>query len=112
MPQCVLGTMLTRTEVWFGHGCSSHRILVEHERNYGLGMNALVTVFLGTRTELWFGRGCVLNIMLNNVRKHNVRKPGKPPEGGGHLTILYPYIYIYRDSIGIRYTELLLRNFK
>ena len=33
--------------------------------------------------------------MLNNVRKHNVRKPGKPPEGGGHLTILYPYIYIY-----------------
>ena len=64
----------TRTEVWFGHGCSGHRMLSEHERNYGLGMDALVTVCssntngsmvwawmlwspyaFGTRTELWFG---------------------------------------------------------
>ena len=29
----------------FGPGCSSHRIPVEHERNYGWGMDALVTVF-------------------------------------------------------------------
>ena len=67
----------TRTELWFGHGCSGHRMLLEHERNYGLGMDALVTVCfwntngimvwawmlwspyaLGTRTELWFGHGC------------------------------------------------------
>ena len=67
----------TRTEVWFGHGCSGHRMLLEHERNYGLGMDALVTVCswntngimvwawmlwspyaLGTRTEVWFGHGC------------------------------------------------------
>ena len=34
----------TRTELWFGHGCSGHRMLLEHERNYGLGMDALVTV--------------------------------------------------------------------
>ena len=34
----------TRTELWFGHGCSGHRLLLEHERNYGLGMDALVTV--------------------------------------------------------------------
>ena len=66
----------TRTELWFGHGCSGHRMLLEHERNYGLGMEALVTVCLwntngimvwacmlwspyalGTRTELWFGHG-------------------------------------------------------
>ena len=33
----------TRTESWFGHGCSGHRMLLEHERNYGLGMDALVT---------------------------------------------------------------------
>ena len=26
------------------HGCSGHRMLLEHERNYGLGMDALVTV--------------------------------------------------------------------
>ena len=34
----------TRTESWFGHGCSGHRMLLEHERNYGLAMDALVTV--------------------------------------------------------------------
>ena len=33
-----------RTIVWFGHGCSSHHMLLEHERYYDLGMNALVTV--------------------------------------------------------------------
>ena len=34
----------TRTELWFGHGCSGQRMLLEHERNYGLGMDALVSV--------------------------------------------------------------------
>ena len=34
----------TRTELWFGHGCSGERMLLEHERNYGLGMDALVSV--------------------------------------------------------------------
>ena len=70
-------------ESWFGHGCSGQRMLWEHERNYGLGMNALVTVCswnpngimvlawmlwsayaLGTRTELWFGHGCSGHRML------------------------------------------------
>ena len=73
----------TRTELWFGHGCSGHRMLLEHERNYGLGMDALVTVCswntngimvwawmlwspyaLGTRTELWLGHGCCGQRML------------------------------------------------
>ena len=35
---------LARTELWFGHGCSAQRMLLEHEQNYGLGMDALVTV--------------------------------------------------------------------
>ena len=67
----------TRTRLWFGHGCSGHRMLWEHERDYGLGMDALVSVCsgntneimvwawmlwssyaLGTRTRLWFGHGC------------------------------------------------------
>ena len=34
----------TRTELWFGHGCSGHPMLLEHERNYGLGMDAAVSV--------------------------------------------------------------------
>ena len=65
----------TRTIFWlFGHGCSGHRMLFEHERYYGLGTYALVIVCssntnvilviwawmlwssyaLGTRTLLWF----------------------------------------------------------
>ena len=67
----------TRTELWFGHGCSGQRMLLQHERNYGLGLDALLSVCswntngimvrawilcsayaLGTRTELWFGHGC------------------------------------------------------
>ena len=64
----------TRTELWFGRGCSAHHTLLEHERNYGLGMGALFTICswnmngievwawmlwspyaLGTRTELCSG---------------------------------------------------------
>ena len=72
-----LPSLKTRTELWFGHGCSGQRMLLEHDGNYGLGMDALVSVCswntkgimvsawmlwsayaLGTRRELWFGRGC------------------------------------------------------
>ena len=67
----------TRTLLWFGHGCSGYRMHSEHERCYGLGMDALVigctrntnvvmvwawmlllSDALGTRTLLWFGHGC------------------------------------------------------
>ena len=67
----------TQTLVWFGHGCSSDRMLLEHKRYYGLGMDATVTVCswntnafvvsgfvlwspcaLGTRMFSWFGHGC------------------------------------------------------
>ena len=34
----------TRTELWFGHGCSRERMLLEHGRNCDLGMDALVSV--------------------------------------------------------------------
>ena len=34
------GDLGTRTELWFGHGCSGDRMLLEHERNYCLGMDA------------------------------------------------------------------------
>ena len=58
-------------------------MLLEHDRDYGLGMDALVSVFsrntneimvwawmlwsayaLGTRTRLWFGHGCSGQRML------------------------------------------------
>ena len=67
----------TRTEIWFRHECSGHCMLLKHERNSGLGMDALVTVCswntngimvlawklwssyaLATQAELWFGHGC------------------------------------------------------
>ena len=34
----------TRTELWFGHGCSGDRLLLEHERYHALGMDSLVSV--------------------------------------------------------------------
>ena len=73
----------TRTLLWFGHGCSGQRMLLEHERYYGLGMVVLVTVCswntnvimawaclfwspyaLGTRTLLCFGHGCSADRMF------------------------------------------------
>ena len=32
-------------QLWFGHGCSADRMLSEYERNYDLGMDALVIVY-------------------------------------------------------------------
>ena len=34
----------TRSESWFGHGCSFHRMILEHDRSHGLGMDAAVSV--------------------------------------------------------------------
>ena len=33
--------LATRTELWFGHRCSGDRMLLEHERNYGLSISIL-----------------------------------------------------------------------
>ena len=80
----------TRTESWFWHECSGQRMLLKHERNYGLGMDALVSVCswnpsaimvlawmlcsayaLGTRTESWFGHGCSgQRMLLEPERNH------------------------------------------
>ena len=94
---CALGT---RTELWFGHGCSDQRMRLEHERNYALSMDALVSVCswntsrisvcswntigimlwawmlwsayaLGTRTEFGFGHGCSgQRMLLEHERKY------------------------------------------
>ena len=79
----------TRTLLWFGHGCTGHRMLSEHERYYGLGMDAMVTVCLRntsvilveawmhwspyaleTLTLLWFGHGCTGHRMLSEHERY------------------------------------------
>ena len=39
-------------------------MLLEHERNHGLGMDVNVTVCFWSTKELWFGHGCNGNRML------------------------------------------------
>ena len=48
-------TLRARTELWFGHGCSGHRMLLESERNCGLGMDALVAIcsWKASGTVVW-----------------------------------------------------------
>ena len=49
----------TRTELWFGPGCFGHHTRLERERNYGLGMDPLVTVCL------WNTNGIITKASLN-----------------------------------------------
>ena len=51
---CAVGT---RTELCCGHVCYGHRMLLEHERNNALGMDALVTVCSWNKAELTVGHG-------------------------------------------------------
>ena len=53
----------TRAESWLGHGCSGHRMLLEHDRNYGLSMDALVIVC----TALWFERSPNLKVLKPSI---------------------------------------------
>ena len=55
----------TRTELWFGHGRSDHRMFWEHEQKYGLCMVLWSAYALGTQTEVWFGHGCSGRRMLS-----------------------------------------------
>ena len=87
----------TRTLLWFGHGCSSYRMLSKHERCYGLGMDAPVTVCsrntnvimvwawmlqlscaLETRTLLWFGHGCSSYRVLSKHERYYGLGMGAP----------------------------------
>ena len=57
---------------WFGHGCSRHRMLLEYERNYCLGMDAPVSVCAWNTNGiivwawmLWSGRRMLLEYERN-----------------------------------------------
>ena len=52
MNALVAACSCNRSESMVGHGCSGHRMRLEHERNYGLGMDVLVTICC------WLARNC------------------------------------------------------
>ena len=63
----------TRTLSWFGHGCSGNRMLSEHERYHGLGMDALQQYALRKRTLSWLGHGRSGNrMLLEHERYHGL----------------------------------------
>ena len=46
-------------------------MVLEHERNWGLGMDALVRVIIKRRTDSWFGHGCAGHYMLLEHERDN-----------------------------------------
>ena len=75
----------TRTLLWFGHRCSGYRMLLEHERYYGLGMDALVSVCSSSAGPVLSSLPCgllcqvglpvLLHGQLHGVYLHPVRRP-------------------------------------
>ena len=57
----------TRTLLWFGHGCCGDRMLLEHERNYGLGMDALVRMHLEHERNYGLGMDSLVSVCTWNT---------------------------------------------
>ena len=54
-----------RTRLWFGHECSGHRMLSEHEREYGLGHGCSGhRMLLEHERDYGLGHGCSGHRML------------------------------------------------
>ena len=73
----------TRTLLWFGHGCSGYRMRSEHERYYGMSMDALVIGCTPRNTNVimaWAeglrGSGC----LRPTVRYYPPIPPPQPPK--------------------------------
>ena len=58
-----------QTRLWFGHGCFGHRMLWEHERDYGLGMDALVIVCSGNMNEITMGMDALVIVGSGNMNE-------------------------------------------
>ena len=56
---------------WFRHGCFCQRTLWEHERYYGLGMDALVSICSGTVNVILFEHGCFGQRMLPEQERYS-----------------------------------------
>ena len=54
MDALLIAVTSTRTELWFGHGCTGYRMLLEHKGDYGLGMDALVTLCSWNTKEIMY----------------------------------------------------------
>ena len=101
---------------WFGHGCSGNRVLGEHERYHGLGMDALATVCsgntnvimvwawaqwqpyaLGTRTLSWFGHGCSGNrMLLEQERYHGLGTDAVAAVCSGNTNVIMVWAWMLR----------------
>ena len=65
--------MLWNTNViMVGHGCSGHRMLLEHERYYGWAWMLWPPYAFGTRTLLWFGMDALVTVSLWNTHVNMV----------------------------------------
>ena len=65
--------MLWNTNViMVGHGCSDHRMLLEHERYYGWAWMLWPPYAFGTRTLLWFGMDALVTVSLWNTHVNMV----------------------------------------
>ena len=42
----------TQSKLWSGHGCSRHRMRLEHEQKYGLGIDAPATACSWNKNEI------------------------------------------------------------
>ena len=63
----------TRTESWFGHGCSGQRMLLEHEQHYGLGMDALVSVMLLEEEQTYWPSQYFVKVVSCRSARYTVR---------------------------------------
>ena len=62
MDAIVMYALGTRTLFWFGHGCSSHRMLLDHRHYYGLGVDASHRMFLEHGHDYGSGMDALVNV--------------------------------------------------
>ena len=63
----------TRTGIWFEHGFSGQRMLLEHERNYGLGMDALVRMMLLEHEQAYWPSQYFVKVVSCRSARYTVR---------------------------------------
>ena len=60
----------TRTKLWFGHGCSGQPMLLEHVLNYGLGKDALISLYALAEHDLAAYAGGRAKVLENPTAKY------------------------------------------
>ena len=88
----------TRTELWFRRRCSGHRMLLERVRNYGLGMDALVTCMLSEH-ERNYGLMCWRFVSGDSVQPCG-RAGALTRDAAGLSTNCPPWLKLFRAKLG------------